>query len=263
MGGGVTSPLDRLAEASANQREFMASVSHELRTPITIARGHLELLERMDPDQQQAGRETVAVLRDELARMGRLVDDLLAMARADMDDFVRPRPVELVQWFEELELRLAGLAATGRTRVDPPPPVTVTVDPGRLAQAVLNLVTNAHVHTPPGTSVEVRATTDGALLTIAVRDDGPGIPADIRDRVFAPFVRAGEAPTSTGLGLAVVRAVVAAHGGQVGLDSGSAGTTVVLELPVVEVEEDGVADTQDLEVDEHEPTAPIRIQPQQ
>ena len=223
--------LDRLDEASAAQREFMASIGHELRTPITVARGHLELLETMDGNDPEAVAETVTILRDELTRMGRLVEDVMAIARVDMDDFVRPRDVELVQWFEELELRLSGLGAASETRIDPPPPVLLHADPDRLAQAVLNLVTNAYLHTPAGTRVRISARLAEAHVVIAVEDDGPGIPEAIRDDAFAPFIHAGEAPSSTGLGLSVVKAVVTAHGGDISLDTGSSGTRVELHLP--------------------------------
>jgi signal transduction histidine kinase len=233
--------LDRLDEAEAAQRAFMASIGHELRTPITVARGHLELLEAMDGNDPDAVAETVTILRDELTRMGRLVEDLMAIARADMDDFVRPRDLELVQWFEELELRLSGLEAGSATRIDPPPPVLLHADPDRLAQAVLNLVTNAHLHTPAGTRIRVNARLAEAHVVIAVEDDGPGIPEAIREEVFAPFIRAGETPSSTGLGLAVVKAVVTAHGGDVTMDTDSSGTRVQLRLPWTPTAPDDVA----------------------
>lgn len=220
--------LDRLDAAAASQREFMASIGHELRTPITIARGHLELLRTTDRDDPAAVTETAAILEDELGRMGRLVEDLMAIARSDMEDFVRPRPLDLVQWFEELELKLS--VTGGSVRILPPPPVTVDADPDRLAQAVMNLIGNAQVHTPPGTHIEVRATVARDAVTIVVSDDGPGIPEELRPALFEPFVR-GDTPGSSGLGLAVVRAVVDAHGGRIDLDTGPAGTRFALRLP--------------------------------
>lgn len=226
--------LDRLEHASESQTEFMASVSHELRTPITIARGHLELLRSVGMDgadrDPEALAETIEVVEDELARMGRLVEDLLAIARSDMDGFARPREIELVAFFEDLELKVAGLRIP-RIRLEPPPPVELSVDPDRLAQAVLNLVVNAHLHTPDGTSITVSAVEGHGEVVLRVGDDGPGIPEAIREEVFAPFVRAGDAPSSTGLGLAVVRAVVDAHHGRVELDTGIQGTTIGLHLP--------------------------------
>jgi two-component system, OmpR family, sensor kinase len=222
--------LERLERSSAAQREFMASVSHELRTPITIARGHLEVLATSGSGNEPAIAETVEIVRDELTRMGRLVDDLLAIARAETQGFAQLRELELVRWFEDLELRIAGLGLPP-TRVDPPPPVRLTADPDRLAQAVINLVVNAHVHTPPGTHVRVDAITEPGWLVIAVHDDGPGIDPSIRADAFDPFVQAGEATSSSGLGLAVVRAVVDAHSGEVELDTDHHGTRIALRLP--------------------------------
>jgi two-component system, OmpR family, sensor kinase len=83
-------------------------------------------------------------------------------------------------------------------RIHPPPPVLVQADPDRLAQAVLNLVTNATVHTPDGTRVDVSAATEPGWVTLTVSDDGPGIPPAIRDRLFEPFVRASETPARRG-----------------------------------------------------------------
>ncbi|MEX1162835.1 MAG: HAMP domain-containing sensor histidine kinase [Nitriliruptor sp.] len=224
------SMLERLERASSGQTEFMASISHELRTPITIARGHLEMLHTIDRDDTEALRETIEVVEDELHRMGRLVEDLMAIARSEMEGFVRPRALELVAFFEDLELKVAGLRIED-IRIEPPPPVVLAADPDRLAQAVLNLVANAAVHTPDGTRIEVRAAEAPGEVVLIVSDQGPGIPASIRDEVFAPFVRAGDAPSSTGLGLAVVQAVIDAHGGHVELDTGVHGTRFELHLP--------------------------------
>jgi two-component system, OmpR family, sensor kinase len=224
------SMLERLERASDGQTAFMASISHELRTPITIARGHLEMLRTVDGDDPAARQEVLLVVEDELHRMGRLVEDLMAIARAEMDDFARPRDLELVAFFEDLELKISALGVR-RIRLEPPPPVVLTADPDRLAQAVLNLVNNAHRHTPEGTPVRVRAVEHPGEVVIEVSDEGPGIPPAIRAEVFEPFVTAGGAE-STGLGLAVVRAVVEAHGGHVTLDTGPDGTSFGLHLPV-------------------------------
>jgi two-component system, OmpR family, sensor kinase len=231
--------LDRLDLASAQQREFMASVGHELRTPITIARGHLELLQGLGRDDPATVEETVAILQDELHRMGRLVEDLMAIARAEMDDFTRPRELDLVSWFEELELKLSGLPEGKTTNIVPPPPVTVFGDPDRLAQAVLNLVNNALLHTPAGTRVRLRAESAADHVAIIVEDDGPGIPDSIREEMFVPFVRAGDAPSSTGLGLSVVRAVMDAHDGTIRVASSERGTSIRLELPWLPSSGDG------------------------
>jgi two-component system, OmpR family, sensor kinase len=224
------SMLERLERASDGQTAFMASISHELRTPITIARGHLEMLRTVDHDDPGAREEVLLVVEDELHRMGRLVEDLMAIARAEMDDFARLRHLELVAFFEDLELKISGLGVR-RIRLEPPPPVVLAADPDRLAQAVLNLVNNAHRHTPDGTAIRVRAVEHPGEVVLEVSDEGPGIPPDIRTDVFEPFVTAGGVE-STGLGLAVVRAVVEAHGGHISLDTGPDGTTFGLHLPV-------------------------------
>lgn len=224
--------LDRLDTARAAQETFMASIGHELRTPITIARGHLELLGTTSTPDPDRVAETVGIVAEELDRMGRLVEDLMAIARADMDDLVQPRPVDLVQWFEDLELRLAGVRGPAHLRILPPPAVTLLADPDRLAQAVLNLVVNAQTHTPAGTRVEVRASQAAETVRITVQDAGQGIPEELQATVFEPFVHGGRAG-STGLGLAVVRAVADAHGGQLELTSSPAGTRVDLVLPFI------------------------------
>lgn len=155
----------------------------------------------------------------------------MAIARSEMEDFVRPRDIELVQWFEDLELKLTGPPTAQRVHVAPPPPVTLHGDPDRISQAVLNLVDNARSHTPADTTIWISATVTDDAVAIAVTDDGPGIPEAIREEAFRPFVRAGETPSSTGLGLSVVAAVAAAHGGEVTLLTGEDGTRIELRLP--------------------------------
>jgi two-component system, OmpR family, sensor kinase len=235
--------LDRLESATSQQQEFLASVGHELRTPITIARGNLELLTTVDRDDPEAVAATVAIVGDELGRMGRLVEDLMTIARVRTPDFVRPRQLDLVSWFEELELKLRATADGQRVSIVPPPPVTLYADPDRLTQAVLNLTTNAAVHNPPGTPIRIHATLDPEHdhLLLVVEDEGHGIDPAIIDEVFAPFVRAGDARDSTGLGLAVVHAVVTAHGGRIGVRSDRTGTAITLALPWLpdEADEDG------------------------
>jgi signal transduction histidine kinase len=223
--------LDRLERAARGRQELFASASHELRTPITIARGHLETLDAAARKDPAALSDTVAIVREELVRMGRLVEDLMALARADTEDFVHLETVGLPEFFDDLRLRLAGLEMEDVT-FTPVPDVAIRADPDRLAQAMLNLVVNARVHNVPGTRIEVGVTDGEGDVALFVHDDGRGIPSSIRDRAFQPFVRGPEehAQQSTGLGLAVVQAVVAAHGGRVDVRTGPAGTTVALYL---------------------------------
>jgi two-component system OmpR family sensor kinase len=232
LAGEFNRMLQRLECAARNRQELFAAASHELRTPITIARGHIETLEAASRDGSEAVSETVAVVREELVRMGRLVEDLMALARSETQDFVIMRPVALPAFFDDLRLRLAGLGMESVT-VHPPPDVTIRADPDRLVQAVLNLVVNARMHNPEGTRVEVGVTQRNGSMALVVRDDGRGIPPSIRDRAFDPFVRGPdeEDQSSTGLGLAVVQAVIAAHAGTVDLLTGDSGTTVTLRIP--------------------------------
>lgn len=225
--------LARLESAAQSRRDFLAAVSHELRTPITIARGHVETLERLS--EESLVSETAGVLREELERVARLVEDLMALARSETPGFTIRRPVSLSLFFDDLRLRLSGLGTEG-IELHAPPDVWVSADANRLGQALLNLIVNARVHTPPGTVITVGARAEGEVVAFFVSDNGPGIDPGIRERVFEPFTR-GEASRvgyqSTGLGLAVVRAIVVAHEGTVDLRSDVTGTEVTIRIRAV------------------------------
>jgi signal transduction histidine kinase len=218
--------LDRLDEAVRARQELFAATSHELRTPITIALGCIDTAASPSP-------ETLATVRQELVAMGRLVDDLMTLARAEAPDFVELRPVEVLELVDDLRLRAAGRSMDG-VSFGPVPDVVVRADQGRLEQALLNLLVNARVHNPPGTEIEVGAELRGADLALLVRDRGRGIHPVVREHVLEPFVRGPveDGVSSTGLGLAVVAAVTEAHHGEVEIASGPEGTTVTLLVPV-------------------------------
>jgi signal transduction histidine kinase len=201
--------LARLQAGQAVQRRFVADASHELRSPLaTIATG-LELLSRGDAD-----RDTVTALRGETERLGRLVDALLLLARAD-ESGLRPRfeDVDLDEVAEAERLRPAGRIVP---RIEAAH-VRVIGDRGQLAQVVRNLVDNACRHARSTVVVSVRRSGEHAALDVA--DDGPGVPPEQRTRVFERFVRLDDARAradgGAGLGLAIVAEVVAAHGGTV------------------------------------------------
>jgi signal transduction histidine kinase len=223
--------LDRIESSVGAQRRFMAAVSHELRTPITIARGHLDLLDRAGelPSRHQVC-ETTALVRGELVRMQRLVADLMALGRADDDDFVVRETIALRDFFDELQLRIVGFGSS-RVRFEPVPDVLVHIDRDRLAQAVLNLVANAEAHAGGRSETVMSAEVEGGRLLLIVSDDGTGIEPAIRDRAFEPLVHSGSTHDSIGLGLSVVQAITAAHGGEVHLDSGNWGTTITIAVP--------------------------------
>ncbi len=225
--------LERLERAMAGQREFMATVSHELRTPVTIARGHIEVLESLGAESAEDRRQIVSLVRDELLRTQRLVEDLMTLARSKAEDFVIKKPMALSDFFEDLGLRVSGLGI-GEVTLHPPPDTTIEADAERLAQAALNLILNAAVHTEPGTRIEVGARNRGEFVEVFVRDDGLGIAPSLLPAIFEPFVK-GETKAgrrSSGLGLAVVAAVVRAHEGTIDVGTGTGGTTITLRLPV-------------------------------
>jgi signal transduction histidine kinase len=207
--------LDRLEAAFAVQRRFADDAGHELRTPITIVRGNLELLS----DDAAVRSEQRAVALDELDRMTRMVDELLMLARADQPDFLNLQQVDLDAFTAELDAKVRAIAerdwqvgaapAAGAQRV--------VVDRQRLTQAALQLAQNAVTHTEPGGRIVITLALAAGRLQIAVHDDGPGVPAGDRERIFARFARGGTARrvgSGAGLGLAIVQAIAVAHGGE-------------------------------------------------
>ena len=227
--------LERLDDAFARQRAFASDASHELRTPLTVIRGQLEVLARQADPSPDDVRRVERLVRTEVLRMERLVDDLLVLARADEREFLQPRELDLGTFAAEL---LEGLKVTAERRYELAGDAsgTLVADPDRLAQALRNLLRNAIDHTQPGGLVRLVVTPRGDRVTLAVEDDGPGIPPEQRDRVFDRFHRTDSARTrvrgGTGLGLAITRAVVEAHGG--GITAGvspEGGASVSMELP--------------------------------
>ena len=229
--------LDRAAaEARASEaamRRFLADASHELRTPVAALQATAERLLRDQPARPARDAIEAQLARDS-GRLGHLVDDLLNLARLDARERPHQEPVDLV------DLASAAVSATRTT--DPPAcielitngPVPVTGDRDALLRAVRNLLDNAAA-VADTVVVEVRQTANGP--TVSVSDNGPGIPADQRERVFEPFVRLGERGTQTpragtGLGLAIVRRTIESHGGAVTCDpSAAGGARFTLRLP--------------------------------
>ncbi len=230
--------LDRLAEAFAGQREFIADASHELRTPLTVISGQLEVLAAQEHPSAQEVRRVETLVRAEVARVSRLVDDLLLLARSDhSEQFLRPEPIELAGFLEELWDGMT-LLADRRFQLGPLPDGRLTADRDRLAQALRNLISNAINHTAPKDGVvklAVGPEADGRIRFV-VDDDGPGIPPAERDRIFERFHRIDaardRASGGTGLGLAIVRAIAEAHGGAVWAGSSpQGGARLELLLP--------------------------------
>ena len=229
-------------------RRFLADASHELRTPLTSIRGYSELFELGMRERPDDLARSLGHVRAEAARMERLVDDLFLLAQLDHERPLASDPVDLAvvvgRSVDSARLRADGhlitLSVSG--------PVVVRGDEFRLRQVVDNLVTNAVVHTPPGTPVTVRVGVDGTEAVLEVSDRGPGIPDDQLSHIFEPFHRLDRSRSRTtggaGLGLAIVEAVVHAHGGTVVARPGEGGHGVAFEvrLPIGSlVEEDGDA----------------------
>jgi two-component system OmpR family sensor kinase len=218
--------------ALARQREFVADASHELRTPLTSILANLELLE---PSLHGDDAETaVAALRSS-RRMRRLVGDLLLLARADAGREGLREQVQLAEMAREAAAEAAPVSVDHDLVLDLPergPVIDGVADD--LHRLTLNLIENALVHTPPGTSVAVRVGEAAGQAVLEVEDSGPGIPPDARERIFDRFVRGqGETGGGSGLGLAIVRAVAERHGGSVQVGSGAAGgARFTVRLPV-------------------------------
>lgn len=229
--------LDRLADAFASQREFVADASHELRTPLTVIRGQLEVLAASRSPSAEEVRRVEQVVRAEIGRINRLVDDLLLLAQAERTDFLRPETIELDAFVADLWDGIS-LTADRDFELGPVPRGPLRADPDRVAQAVRNLARNAIEHTAPDTGL-VRLEVErlaGDRVRFAVIDDGPGIPPAERERVFERFHRTDEGRARStggaGLGLAIVRAIAEAHGGYVrARDANGRGARIELVLP--------------------------------
>ncbi|GAA0412338.1 two-component sensor histidine kinase [Acrocarpospora corrugata] len=222
--------LDRLERAFAAQREFVDDAGHELRTPITVVRGHLELMGEDDR------AETLALVADELARMNRIVEDLLTLAKAEQPDFLKPEEVELADLTVSVVAKARALGDR-RWRVEEVAEERVLADRQRLTQALVQLTANAVRHTGVGDLVAVGSSVRDGLVRLWVRDSGPGVRAEDRGRIFERFVRGGSRTgEGAGLGLAIVRSIAEGHGGTVGVEeSPGGGALFVMKFPAKEV----------------------------
>ena len=224
-----------LEETDRARQELLANVSHELRTPLSsILTGSTALLARAD---LVPARDELGSIAAEARRLGRLVGDMLDMARIEGGALdLNPEPVEVGEAVEAAVDRLHRHSPARSVRWDPAAAagVRVLADWDRLAQVLDNLVGNADRLAPPQTPIGVEVAAAEDAVVIAVVDAGPGVPAEMRDRIFDRFVRgedSGDSP-GTGLGLPIVRAIVEAHGGRVWLeDPPSGGARFAFTLP--------------------------------
>ncbi|MFM9592476.1 sensor histidine kinase [Streptomyces scabiei] len=201
-------------------REFMAAAGHELRNPLTTISGYAELARVGDPTYEPMRQEALGRIATEVGRMSTLIDELVLLTRLDLGQPLQLTCVDLAQ--------LCRDAVSAARDCHPGHPVrlllapgdhTVTGDPLRLHQLVANLLANARVHTPPGTTTTLGLGTEDGHRVIEILDDGPGIPDDLRARLFDPFVRGEETRAAgSGLGLSIVAAIATAHGGTITLE---------------------------------------------
>ena len=217
--------------ALGRQREFVADASHELRTPLTSILANLELLEEvLDGEAREAAG---SALRSAL-RMRRLVADLLLLARADTGRLAAHQPLELSSVLLEAVQELQPVAGGHDLRVSAPPGLVVLGARDELHRLVLNLLENALRHTEPGTGVEASVQRVNGSIELSVEDDGPGVPPELSGKVFERFFRgAVDRSGSSGLGLAIVRAVAESHRGSVALEPplDGRGARFVVRLP--------------------------------
>ena len=231
----VESSLTARHRSEQQVRQFVADASHELRTPLATIAGYTELAQRR-PDDTGTQRTALTKVAEESVRMTALVEDLLLLARLDSGRPLEQQPVDLTRLLLEAVSDARVLAPSHHWRLELPEDVVEVVgDDQRLHQVVTNLLTNARKHTPQGSTITVAATPTG----FTVHDDGPGFDPELAEHAFERFVRGdvsrtrgGVDPGGAGLGLSLVEAIVAAHGGTVSLTSAPGDTTIEVRLPV-------------------------------
>lgn len=224
--------------ASENKvRQFVADASHELRTPLASIRGYAELTRRSGTTIPSDVTHSLGRIESEAIRMTALVEDLLLLARLDEGRELERTQTDLSRIIVDAVSDAYAAGPDYVWDVDmPEEPVEVMGDPARLHQVIVNLLANARVHTPPGTKVRVELSQTRDVATVAVIDNGPGIPKNQLPTLFERFTRGDESRNrgsgSTGLGLAIVMAVVQAHNGRVSVSSEPGRTEFRVDLPV-------------------------------
>jgi two-component system OmpR family sensor kinase len=238
MLGSLQSSLDQRAASEARLRRFVADASHELRTPVTTIRGYAELYRHGGLRDPAALDDAMRRTEQEAARIGRLVEDMLALARLDEQRPLEVRPVDLNALARDAAADARAASPERPIDVDlGTGPVVIEGDEDRLRQVIANVVGNALVHTDPQAPVTIRVTRDGTNATLSVDDRGQGMTSEIAARVTERFFRADPSRSrhrgGTGLGLSIVDATVSAHGGSVDIESEpGSGTTVRLTMPL-------------------------------
>jgi heavy metal sensor kinase len=231
--------LERLESALGQQRQFMADASHELRTPVSVARTAIEVTLARDTRPEAEYRDCLAVVREQMRRLSRLVEAMFTLARADVAGLaLEPRGLYLDELIEDClkEARLLAEPSGVALHFEGASDVEATGDETRLRQMLMNLLQNAVRHSPEGGRVRVELAVEAGSALIKVEDEGEGIPEADRERVFQRFVRLDPSRhgDGAGLGLPIARAIAEAHGGQLVLEPGTGlGSRFLIRLPRV------------------------------
>jgi heavy metal sensor kinase len=233
--------LERLENAFSKQQRFVADASHELRTPLTAIRGNIDVLHR----QASVGAigsdelaESLEDLRRESARMGRLIQDLLTLARSDASSESEPKDqIRLDEVVDDAMKTASGLTSGQHLTINPLTEITIRANRDRMIELILILVENAIRHTPAGGEISVSLEREGGVARLIVQDTGEGIAPDHLPYVFERFFRADKsrdrASGGTGLGLAIARDISRQHGGDIAVESApGAGATFTVRLPI-------------------------------
>jgi two-component system OmpR family sensor kinase len=226
-------------ESEDRLRRFLSDASHELRTPLASIRGYAEVFRlgaATEPDELERAMSRIEA---EATRMGVLVENLLLLARLDELPEVQLIPVDLGELAEHAVQDTRAVAPEREVRLAANEQVRVLADPEQLRQVLANLTRNAVIHTPPETPIEIMLRREGDRAVLEVRDHGPGLPADAGDRVFDRFWRTDGGRSrgrgGAGLGLAIVRAIVQAHHGEVHASNAPDGGAVFrVTLPIAQ-----------------------------
>jgi two-component system, OmpR family, sensor kinase len=241
LGAALNGMLGRIqasvAEREASQelmRRFLAEASHELRTPLASLRANAELYQQGALSSRTQVDEAMRRIMLEAQRMGRLVDDMLRLARLDQHPARQRDPVDVGALVGECVERseIADQHRTWQVRVEPD--LVAVGDAEMLGRAVDNLLANVHTHTPPGTTAVITAYREAGRVVVRIADNGPGVPGDRLPRIFDRFYRAGSPSQrpGSGLGLAIVSEIAAAHDGTVRAAPGwPSGLCVTLAVP--------------------------------
>ena len=238
LAGRFEQMAEHLAEAEELERNFLMSVSHDLRTPLTAIRGHVEALREGVAEDPDVRAESLAVIASETARLERLVGDVLDLAKLDAHRFtLLSEEVDMERLCEQAysafgeEARRRGIDYRQDVSAKP----VIVSDGDRVLQIISNLLSNAFRWTPDGGRIDLSLAAENGAVRVEVGDTGPGIPDDLRERIFRPFF--SQDGGGTGLGLAIAHELAQALGGQIDVETEpGAGSRFRLFLPVMPAE---------------------------